>query len=67
MIEAAQVQVVELRQYTLQPGQREAFIRIFEEKLLDPHEATGMRVLGLFRDLDAPDKVVWLRGHADMP
>lgn len=67
MIEAAPVQVVELRQYTLQPGQREAFIRIFEEKLLDPHEATGMRVLGLFRDLDAPDKVVWLRGHADMP
>jgi hypothetical protein len=30
-------------------------------------EAAGIAVLGTFRDLDAPDHVVWLRGFADMP
>jgi hypothetical protein len=26
-----------------------------------------MRIAGLFRDLDAPDRLVWLRGFPDMP
>lgn len=57
--------VLELRQYTLRPGRRESLIELFERELLDPQEALGMRVLGQFRDLDRPDRFVWLRGFPD--
>jgi hypothetical protein len=58
--------VVELRQYTLRPGRREELIELFERELLRPQEDVGMRVLGQFRDLDRPDRFVWLRGFPDM-
>src|SRR5262249_24582760 len=59
-------QVVELRQYTLHPGKRDVLIELFDGFLLDPQEQLGMRVLGQFRDLDAPDRFVWLRGFPDL-
>jgi len=59
--------VVELRQYTLHPGQREVLIELFEREFIESQEATGIRVIGQFRDLDNPDRFVWLRGFADMP
>jgi hypothetical protein len=59
--------IVELRQYTLHPGQRDVLIDLFERELIESQEATGMAVLGQFRDLDRPDRFVWVRGFADMP
>jgi quinol monooxygenase YgiN len=64
--EAAMPPVVELRQYTLRPGRREALIELFERDLVEPQEELGMHVLGQFRDLDRPDRFVWLRGFPDM-
>jgi hypothetical protein len=59
--------IVELRQYTLQSGQRDRLITLFEREFLETQEATGgIRVLGQFRDVDAPDRFVWLRGFDDM-
>jgi threonine/homoserine/homoserine lactone efflux protein len=58
--------VVELRQYTLKRGQREALVWLFENFLIEPQEAAGMQVLGQFQDLDDPDRFVWLRGFSDM-
>jgi hypothetical protein len=58
--------VIELRQYTLRPGTRDAFVALFDAELAEPQEAAGMRVLGQFRDLDRPDMFVWLRGFPDM-
>ncbi len=58
--------VIELRQYTLHEGQRDAFIHLFESALLEPQEAAGIRVLGQFRDVDRADRVVWLRSFPDM-
>ena len=58
--------VVELRQYTLHPGRRDTLIRLFEAELVESQEAMGMRLLGQFRDLDDPDRFVWLRGFRDM-
>jgi len=58
--------VVELRQYTLKPGQRETLIALFDREFLESQEATGMTVIGQFRDLDRPDMFVWLRGFASM-
>jgi hypothetical protein len=59
--------VVELRQYTLHPGQRDALIELFDREFVETQEACGMTVLGQFRDLDRPDRFVWLRGFDDMP
>jgi len=58
--------VVELRRYTLVPGRRDEMISIFEHELMESQVATGMWVLGTFRDLDRPDHFVWLRGFPDM-
>jgi hypothetical protein len=59
--------VVELRQYRLHPGQRDVLIDLFDRELVETQEAVGMAVLGQFRDLDDPDRFVWLRGFDDMP
>ncbi len=55
-------QVLELRQYTCHPGQRAALIELFDREFLTSQDATGMHPLGQFRDLDDPDRFVWLRG-----
>jgi hypothetical protein len=58
--------IVELRQYTLRPGRRDTLIELFDREFVETQEAVGMAVLGQFRDLDAPDRFVWLRGFPDM-
>jgi NIPSNAP len=63
---AACCPVVELRQYTLRPGQREVLVELFDRELVASQEAVGMRIIGQFRDLDRPDRFGWLRGFADM-
>jgi hypothetical protein len=59
--------IVELRQYTLHPGKRNILIELFEREFIETQEAVGMTLIGQFRDLDDPDRFVWLRGFADMP
>lgn len=58
--------VVELRQYTLHPGQRDVLIDLFSREFVESQEAVGATIIGQFRDLDDPDRYVWLRGFADM-
>lgn len=48
----ASVSVVELRQYTLVPGERDALIGLFEAELIVPQEDCGMQIIGTFQDLD---------------
>ncbi|WP_374673841.1 NIPSNAP family protein [Ideonella sp.] len=59
-------EVVELRQYTLHPGRRDALVELFDREFVETQEAVGMAVLGQFRDLDAPDRFVWLRGFESL-
>src|SRR5216117_1507283 len=58
--------IVELRQYTLHPGQRDVLIDLFDREFVESQEALGMKLIGQFRDLDNPDRFVWLRGFSDM-
>jgi quinol monooxygenase YgiN len=58
--------IVELRQYTLHPGKRDTLIELFDREFITSQEAVGMTVIGQFRDLDNPDRFVWLRGFPDM-
>jgi quinol monooxygenase YgiN len=64
---AVRYPVVELRQYTLRPGQRDVLIELFDRELVESQEAEGMAIVGQFRDLDDPDRFVWIRGFGDMP
>ena len=58
--------IVELRQYTLHPGTRDRFVDLFDARFVESQEALGMSVLGQLRDLDDPDRYVWLRAFPDM-
>ena len=59
--------IVELRMYTLHPGQRDELIWLFEREFIETQEAVGIQVIGQFYDLDDPNRFVWLRGFHDMP
>ena len=58
--------IVELRQYTLHQRQRDMLIELFERAFIEPQQAVGITVIGQFRDLEDPDRFVWLRGFPDM-
>ena len=58
--------VVELRQYTLYGGRRDDLITVFEREFIETQDEVGAHVIGTFRDLDDPDRFVWLRGFTDM-
>lgn len=58
--------IVELRQYTTQLGKRDVLIDMFDAEFIEPQEALGISVIGQFRNLDDPNKFVWLRGFPSM-
>jgi hypothetical protein len=41
-------------------------IDLFDLEFVESQEALGMTIIGQFRDLDHPDRFVWLRGFRDM-
>lgn len=59
--------VLELRQHTLLPGHRDAQVALFEREFVVSQEACGIDLVGHFRDLDDPDRFVWLRGFRSLP
>jgi NIPSNAP len=63
---AVHTQIVELRRYRLRPGRRDELIDLFDSKLVEPQEEDGMTVIGQFRDLDRPDRFVWVRSFPSM-
>jgi len=61
-----EARVVELRQYALVPGSRSTLIELFQQELIEPQEAAGMVIGGIFIDLEDPNNFVWLRGFPSM-
>lgn len=57
--------IYEFRDYTLRRGQRDTLIDLFEREFIEPQDALGAHVRATFRDLDGPDRFVWIRGFAD--
>ena len=64
--QSRKVEVIELRNYLLKPGQRDYFIDSLEIKIMDTLNARGSYVLGQYRVKDAPDNFLWIRGFNDM-
>ncbi len=58
--------IIEIRHYTLKPGQREAFIAFFERDNRTALRDAGMLVFGPLRDLENPDKVHWMRAFSSL-
>ncbi|MBS0422072.1 MAG: NIPSNAP family protein [Proteobacteria bacterium] len=58
--------VVELRQYKILPGKRDAMIALFEREFVESQEVVGARLVGQFRDQHDPDRFTWIREFADM-
>jgi hypothetical protein len=49
------------------PGRRDELVEVFDEAFVEGQEAHGMHLVGQFRDLDDPDRFVWIRGFPDLP
>lgn len=60
------IRVVELRRYLLHPGRRDTLIELFDREFVESQESYDMAILGQFRNLDAPDEFVWVRGFPGM-
>jgi hypothetical protein len=58
--------VFELRNYEMRPGGRDRLISMFERHFLESQEALGVIVVGIFRNLDDPNRFVWMRGFESM-
>jgi hypothetical protein len=64
--DAADTQIVELRQYRLVPGVRDDFVALFDRAFVESQEALGMRIVGQYRDHDDAARFTWIRGFRDM-
>ncbi len=58
--------IVEIRQYTLFPGQRDVLIDLFDRYFIEPQADIGMTIIGEFRALDDPNRFFWIRGFPSM-
>jgi hypothetical protein len=58
--------VIELRQYKIVAGKRDAMIDLFERNFVESQEAAGMQLAGQFRDLDDPNRFTWIRAFPGM-
>lgn len=55
----------EWRSYRTAPGRRDDLIAMFEGAFLGAYEAGGARIVATFRDLDQPDRWIWIRAFRD--
>ena len=55
----------ELRQYRIQPGRMDDWVKLMEEEIIPFQVAQGMVILGSFRGEQEPDTYVWIRRFKD--
>ncbi len=53
--------IFELRMYHIQPGQRDAYVKRFEEEVIASQVAKGVVIVGSFVGLQDEDQFVWIR------
>ena len=50
----------------MRPGARDVLVDLFDAHFVESQNELGIKIIGQFRDLDDPDRFVWLRGFPDM-
>jgi hypothetical protein len=58
--------IIEMRTYKTKPGQRAAFLEIFESKSMPAHQAIGMKILGPFLSVEDADTFFFMRAFPDL-
>lgn len=58
--------VIELRRYTIEPGERENFARYFDTYFPEAFEQLGAIALGQFFERENRSRFAWLRGYRNM-
>ena len=58
--------IVEVRTYKIKPGQRDEFIRFFQQRAVPALQSHGMKILGPLIDLESSDTFVFLRGFPSL-
>ena len=58
--------IIEMRTYKLKPGKRSEFLEIFRTKSIPAHDEIGMKILGPFLSIEAPDTFFFMRGFPDL-
>lgn len=53
--------IIELRMYHIQPGQRDAYVKFFEEDVIPSQAVEGVGILGSFVNAQDEDQFVWIR------
>jgi len=51
----------ELRQYRVQPGRRDDWVRVMEDQIIPFQSSLGMVIVGSFVAEEDPDLYVWIR------
>jgi len=65
-MQRVQPPLIELRQYVIAAGRCERMVELFDTYLATAQDELGLPILGHFRVSGDPDRLVWLRGFADM-
>ncbi|MEO6670188.1 MAG: hypothetical protein ABIN36_11970 [Ferruginibacter sp.] len=60
------VEVIEMRNYLMRPGQRDTFINYFEDNFVQSQNSLGGYILGQYRIKGEDDHFFWMRGFQDM-
>jgi hypothetical protein len=58
--------IIEMRTYTLKPGTREVFLKIFRAQSIPAHDEIGMKIIGPFLSIESPDVFFFMRGFPDL-
>ncbi len=53
--------IFELRMYHIQPGQRDAYVKWFEEEVIPSQAAQGVVIVTSFVGVQDEDQFVWIR------
>lgn len=60
------ISIIELRNYLLKRGKRDAFINFFEKHFISTQEERSGFPLGQYRILNEPERFFWIRGFYDI-
>jgi len=58
--------IIEMRTYKIKPGKRAEFLEIFRARSMPAHAEIGMKILGPFPSIEAPDVFFFMRGFPDL-
>jgi hypothetical protein len=57
--------VIEVRVYKIAPGKMDEWERFFHDKLVEPQEKAGIKILSAYRTLEGENLFVWSRQYSN--